>query len=284
VKLVLNADDFGRSGQINRAVERAHREGVLNSASLMIAGEAAEEAAEIARRNPDLSIGLHLVVVDGPSVLSAPFANRPVQLGLSYQLRRSARQKLSSEIGAQFERFAKTGLPMAHVDGHQHMHMHPAVFDLVLPLAEKFGARRLRIIRDDLRLALRHDSRQFPLKSMSGMIFMALARRCLRRMRGTTLWSGDRTYGFFQSGMMDQKYVLSVLAQARDSDEIYFHPTEGERVDQLGPNPIDLATLLSPQTRLAVEKVNSAASRMDASPPSAPLGVKTSDAASWTRA
>ena len=78
MKLIVNGDDFGRSQQINRAIERAHRDGVLNSASLMVAGATAVDAIEIARRNPNLSIGLHLVVVDGPTVLGQhcqpPFA------------------------------------------------------------------------------------------------------------------------------------------------------------------------------------------------------------------
>ncbi|HXE52580.1 MAG TPA: ChbG/HpnK family deacetylase, partial [Tepidisphaeraceae bacterium] len=67
--LIINADDFGRSASINRAIIRAHREGVLNSASLMVAGEAFEEAVELACQNPDLRIGLHVVAMDGPAVL-----------------------------------------------------------------------------------------------------------------------------------------------------------------------------------------------------------------------
>ncbi|HSZ56097.1 MAG TPA: ChbG/HpnK family deacetylase [Tepidisphaeraceae bacterium] len=258
MKLIVNGDDFGRSQQINRAIERAHRDGVLNSASLMVAGATAVDAIEIARRNPNLSIGLHLVVVDGPTVLGAPFANRPVRLGLRYQLNQTARQALSREIEAQFETFARSGLPMAHIDGHQHMHMHPAVFDLIVPLAEKFGAQRVRIVRDDLPLALRGNRRRVVSKVASAMVFASLSRRCFRCIRGTSLWSCDRTYGFFQSGTMDEPYVLSVLGQVKPPAEIYFHPTEGERIDSLGPNPTDLRTLLSARIRTAVQTIQAA--------------------------
>lgn len=258
--LIINADDFGRSAEINRAVLRAHREGVLNSASLMVAGEAADEAVEIARQNPGLTVGLHLVVVDGPAVLppdriphlvgaDGKFPNAPVTLGLRYAFSRAARKELEAEIAAQFERFASTGLPLSHVDGHQHMHMHPAVFDRMLPLAKRFGAKRIRIVRDDLRLALRHDRRSAIGKCIATAIFAALARQAMR----SDLPAPKRTYGFLQSGGMTEPYVLLAIQQMPDSAEIYFHPTDGPRLDALGPNPGDLATLVNPAVRRAIE-------------------------------
>jgi hopanoid biosynthesis associated protein HpnK len=253
---IINADDFGRSTQINRAVIRAHQEGVLNSASLMVAGAAADEAFDLARSHPALAVGLHLVVVDGPAVLPphriphlvnaiGQFANAPIRLGLKYGFSSQARSELTEEITAQFERFAASGLPLSHVDGHQHMHMHPVVFDIVLPLAKKFGAKRIRIVRDDLRLALRHDPRHALGKIVSTAIFAMLSRRCRKAGAVGTC----RTYGFFQSGAMTEQYVLAAIQKMPRSTELYFHPTEGDRLDELGPNPQDLRTLLSPEVR-----------------------------------
>lgn len=272
--LIVNGDDFGRSQEINRAIERAHCDGVLNSASLMVGGDAAAEAIEIARRNPHLSVGLHVVLVDGRGVGEAVFPNRPVRLGLRYQLSRTARQALARQIEAQFERFAQSGLEMAHVDGHQHMHMHPAVFEMLVPLAEKFGVRRVRIVRDDLPLALRHDRRRAVSSTVAAIIFRSLSRRCFRLIEGTSLWSCPRTYGFFRSGMMDERYVLSVIGQIRTPAEIYFHPAEGERLDPLGPNPTDLRTLLSRAVRAAVQK----------SAAIAPVPAPIPESVSWTHA
>lgn len=282
-QLIINADDFGRSPEINRAVIRAHREGILTSASLMIGAPAAEEAVELARLNPTLAVGLHLVVVDGPAVLppdriphlvndGGHFPNQPVRLGLRYAFSKVARRELGEEIAAQFERFNATGLPMAHVDGHQHMHMHPAVFDLMLPLAQHYRAGRIRIVRDDLRLALQYDGHHRIAKALSALIFARLARRCERRLSESAFQSPrepsgsaagrpehrarqnpTRTYGFFQSGHMSEPYVLLALQHMHDSTEIYFHPTDGPRFDDLGPNPGDLQTLLSRTVRDAIE-------------------------------
>ena len=257
VKVIINADDFGRTREINRAVILAHGQGILTSASLMVAGKAADEAVQLARKHPDLAVGLHVVVVDGPAALAGgEFPDAPVRLGLRYAFGRAARRKLARELRAQFERFAATGLELSHVDGHQHMHMHPVVFDMLLPLAQEFGARGVRIVRDELRLALRFDRRRAVAKGAAALIFSALAARCRRKIAGTGLAAPDRTYGFFQSGAMTEQYVLDVIAvlskSGAGSAEVYFHPTCGRRLDPLGPNPDDLAALVSPSVRQAL--------------------------------
>lgn len=260
LELIVNADDFGRSAEINRAVIRAHREGILTSASLMIAGPAAREAIELARENPSLAVGLHLTVVDGPPALppgriphlvdaAGRFPNAPVRLGLRYAFHKVARRELANEISAQFDRFMASGLALSHVDGHQHLHLHPAVFDLMLPLATKCGAGRIRIVRDDLRLALNYDRRRAFDKTLSAGVFAALGRRARECRFDGLPW----TYGFYQSGQMTERYVLSVIQQMQQSAEIYFHPTDGPRLDELGPNPGDLETLLSAAVREAIE-------------------------------
>lgn len=103
MQVILNADDFGRSAAINAAVMQSHREGVLTSASLMVAGDAVEEAVALARETPTLAIGLHVVVVAGRAVLPPNeiphlvdgrgwFPRDPVRTGLRYFLRDRARR------------------------------------------------------------------------------------------------------------------------------------------------------------------------------------------------
>ena len=148
MKLILGADDFGRSTAINRAVEQACKAGMITSASLMVAGDAFEEAVDMARQMPSLAVGLHVVLVDGRAVLPPAaiphlvdgerrFPRDPFRAGLGYALlSRRGREELDRELAAQFERFASTGLPLSHVDGHCHLHVHPTVFRRLLPLAK----------------------------------------------------------------------------------------------------------------------------------------------------
>lgn len=262
IPLIVNADDFGRSKEVNAAVLAAHRQGILTSASLMVTGDAADEAVAMARETPALGVGLHLVLVAGraastPSELphlvdaAGRFAGSPVAAGLRLA-RPAARREVEREIAAQLDRFAATGLPLSHVDGHLHLHTHPAVLDALLPLAARHGARGLRLPRDPFRPALTWDRSHLLQKAGWALAFGLLSRRGLRRARGGGFIIPRRTYGLMQTGAVTEGYLLHLLARIGPGDgpaEIYLHPTTGPRLEPLGPNPDELAALLSPRVR-----------------------------------
>src|SRR3954465_7936349 len=138
-RLIVNADDFGRSSSINEAVLRAHSEGILTTASLMVNEPGFEQGVEMARATPRLGVGLHLTLLCGHSALSAReipglvsddhrFSDSPAATGFRYFFNRSLRPQLRAEMRAQFEKFQQTGLTLDHVNGHLHMHLHPIVF------------------------------------------------------------------------------------------------------------------------------------------------------------
>lgn len=264
-QVIFNADDFGRSSEINQAVLRAHHDGILTSASLMVAGAAADEAVDIARRTPTLAVGLHVVIVDGPASLSqgetrhlsieaGRFPDAPVRLGLRYLIDPAARDELRREIESQFARFAASGLPLSHVDAHQHMHVHPTVFPLLVRLAREYQAVGVRLPRDDLGLALRFDPRHAARKILWATALGGMSRICARNLP-RKFRTPRRCYGLFQSGQMREEYVIQTLRSLHGrSAELYFHPTTGFRTDNFGPNPDDLATLLSPRVMAVVRE------------------------------
>jgi hopanoid biosynthesis associated protein HpnK len=251
-------------------VAQAHRAGTLTSASLMVGGAAFDEAVALARTLPDLAVGLHLVLVDGWAVRGSQrhltdaggrFRASPLAAGLVYAFSPAARRALAAEIDAQFQRFAQTGLPLSHVDGHCHMHLHPAVFPQVLRLARHYGARGIRLPHDDLRLALRLDPRHALRKVSWTVVFGLLTRRAKRRIRqsrpadatGPDLLWPERTYGFMQTGQISAPYLEGLIAAGPAATaEVYCHPTTGPRLAELGPNSGELAALLSPVVKAAV--------------------------------
>jgi len=278
MEVIFNADDFGRSSEINRAVLQVHREGVLTSASLMVTGDAVEEAVALARAAPELAVGLHLVLSDGRPALSPAeiphlllgmdrFPANPARVWIQYIFSPVARAEMVREVRAQFERFATTGLPLDHVIAHQHIHMHPAVFNALLPLARQYGASGVRLPRDDFGLAMRYDRRDAAVKIVWATVFGNLCRRYAGEFDSAAVAPGqvpaarglavaDRVYGLMQSGRMEEAYVLRVLKRAQTTPclvELYFHPTTASESEPLGANPGDLATLLSPAVRRAVE-------------------------------
>lgn len=234
--LAVTGDDFGFSRGVNRGIVEAHDRGVLTSASLMVAGDAAGEAVELARARPGLAVGLHLVVVDGraalppaeiPSLTDAAgrFRGGPVRSGLRYQFSRAARRELEREIRAQLERFRDTGLPLSHVDGHHHLHLHPVVLDMLVGFAEEFRILAIRLPSEELALALTLDRGNAARKILWSLIFGSLRRRGKRRLRRAGIGFSERVYGLHATGQVTEAYLLGLIPRIRaDRVELYSHP------------------------------------------------------------
>jgi chitin disaccharide deacetylase len=230
IPLIINGDDFGYSEAVNRAIVRAHSEGVLTSCSLMVNERAARHAVELAKSNPDLAVGLHLVLVLGRAALphaeiphitdsKGNFKTSPFRAGIQYYFSPAARRELRREMRAQFERFAATGLRFSHVDGHAHLHQHPVIFDELVGLCEEFGVRRARVVKGEVRLSLKLDRRNLPVKLIIGTVFNLLGRWCERRLRGRGFVQPRKVYGLLQSGDMNEEYLLGLLRLIRRPDQ-----------------------------------------------------------------
>lgn len=268
LRLIISGDDYGGALSINRAVIQAHEEGILTSTSLMVTGEAVDDAVARARAHPTLAVGLHLVVLDtrgASSISRAPHLTDPKgQLpknlfagGVRYFFSPVLRAMLQQEIKAQLERFLETGLLLAHVDGHHLFHLHPTVFSILMPLAEQYGVPGIRLPRDDLRLALALDRSRKASKVTWASVYALLCRWALRRLEQSSIVFTDRVYGFLQTGCMHESFVVSLLRripQAVRSAEIYFHPSIRSLGESFGPNEGDLAALLSPRVRQALQE------------------------------
>jgi chitin disaccharide deacetylase len=249
--LIVNADDFGAGAGINAAVARARAEGVLTSASLMVTGDAADEAVRIARADAGLAVGLHLALSDARSALTqARLDAHPAVAGLRYSLHGPSRRRLRAEVQAQFDAFAQTGLPLSHVDGHQHLHAHPAVLPIVLELAAQHGARGIRVPRDPIWLNLRLDRSAPAHKAGAALATAFLSAVCERRLRGSTLACCDYAIGSLMCGMMNPGFAIGALSRLRcRSVELFCHPATGPGRVPLGPNRGDLDALLSPELK-----------------------------------
>ncbi len=239
-RLIVNADDFGRSHSINQAVIRAHREGILTTASLMVNGEAFEEAVELARQNPTLGVGLHLTLVCGRSAcdrLEIPdlvtpqgeFTNSPVAAGLRYFFQSRLRLQLAREIGAQFKKFKATGLVLDHVNGHLNLHLHPTIFGLLAARHLEWGIRQLRITDDPFSLDLRLARGQWLYRTSHALIFRCLSARARRHLAHTEIRSTDRVFGLLQNARVDERYLTRLLpVLPRGDSELYSHPSLDE--------------------------------------------------------
>jgi hopanoid biosynthesis associated protein HpnK len=239
-RLIVNADDFGLSRSVNEAVIRAHREGILTSASLMVNESGLDEAVKLARENPRLGVGLHLTLLMGhsalppreiPGLVSAQgeFSNQPVGAGMAYFFKRSLRPQLRAEIHAQFARFRATGLPLDHVNGHLHLHLHPVIFGILMEDREKLGIRHLRLTRDCLSRSRRMARGQWLYRLSHAAIYEWLSARARRRLQAHGIRHAQLTFGLLQNARVDEDYVLKLLPALPPGDsELYSHPSLDE--------------------------------------------------------
>ena len=239
-RLIVNADDFGRSRSINLAVIQAHREGILTTASLMVNEPSLGEAVELAREHPRLGVGLHLALLCGRSALDpgeipglvnaqGEFDDRPAMVGFRYFRQRGLQRQIRDEIRAQFARFRATGLPLDHVDGHLHMHLHPTVFSMLMEEAEKFGIRHMRLTKDPFWLNARLAGGRWLYRSSHSMIYQVLSRTARARLRQHGIRHTQQVFGLLQNALVDEAYVCGLLPRLPAGDsELYSHPSLDE--------------------------------------------------------
>jgi chitin disaccharide deacetylase len=161
-RLIFNADDFGMTRGVNEGIVRAHRDGVLTSATLMANGLAFEDAAKRAAENPTLGVGCHLVLVGGkpvappesvPSLIDSQ-GNLPDSLA-AFVARISTgmikTHEIECELKAQIEKIRSAGIVPSHLDTHKHTHAHPRVMEIVGRVAQEFGITKIRRPIENLR-------------------------------------------------------------------------------------------------------------------------------------
>lgn len=155
-QIIVNADDFGRHKLINEAVERGVQHGCIRSATLMPGGDAFEDAVEVARKNPDLGVGIHFTLVNGNPLLPAKeipslvdetgkFLDDYTIFVKHFLQGRIHIEEVQRELAAQLQKMQRTGLTLTHVDSHQHMHTLPGLIACVLELADGAGIRAIRV-------------------------------------------------------------------------------------------------------------------------------------------
>jgi hopanoid biosynthesis associated protein HpnK len=254
-QLVVTADDFGASLEINEAVERAHREGILTAASLMVGEPAAADAVERARRMPELGVGLHVALTNARPVLPAArvpdlvdgrglFDSRLVRAGVRYFASSRARAQLRDEIAAQFDAFAATGLPLDHVDAHNHMHVHPTLFSMILESGKARGMKAMRVPFEPFHLCAAGIGNAIAIGPWASLM--------RARLRRAGVLANDAVFGLNDTGRLDEKRVLEIVARLPEGvSELYLHPATSPagyaRAEEFD-------ALLSPRVRDAIAR------------------------------
>ena len=156
-RLIVNADDFGFTAGINRAIVEAHTHGIVTSSTLMANGRAFEDAVRSAATIPRLSVGCHVVLIDGEPVLNADLSSLTTADSGGVRFRNGLKsfavraltghlnpREIEAEASAQIRKLQSAGVSVSHVDTHKHTHLFPSVLRPLLSAARACGVRAVR--------------------------------------------------------------------------------------------------------------------------------------------
>lgn len=236
-KLIVTADDFGISPGVNNAVIEAHLKGLLTNASLLVSAKYFENAVEMAKEKaPNLKLGLHVNLTGGRPVLPVSavpslvngegnFKYGTVGLLISTILKPGIINEISQEIEAQINRLKETGVDIAHIDGHHHVQMIPAIFPIVLNLAEKYSIGRVRVVNESLLHSF------YKTRSANFFINGGIARYAL--LKSMCIINNYKTKTYFFSILHSCKITPELIKNISipsgyDSMEIMLHPGNSE--------------------------------------------------------
>ncbi len=265
-RLIIHADDFGANDTVNRGIVRAHREGMVTATSIMVGGAAWQAACALARDNPTLDVGIHLVLTDAAPV--APRDEIPALLDASgcflpdssTFLRRWLTgaipcAQVATALEAQIARLRDCGIRPSHIDSHQHLHMLPGIYLLVRELARRHAIPFVRACAERQWRLLWRGSR----RGQTGRLLQQLGLRTLAQLQFAQRHAGcDRFYGFYCGGAMqprDLKEIVTMIPNHATA-ELMCHPGEAATHEYNGGTyrrDEELALLTDPELRRWVE-------------------------------
>ena len=233
-RLIVNADDFGLHSAVNHGILEGYEKGCIRSTSFVAAGAAAEEAAELAKKNQGLGVGIHLTLVAERPVL--PASQVPTLIGENgyllpdhtafirrYMTGGVRMEELHAECEAQILRAKEMGIRLTHIDSHQHLHVLPGVIRTVLSLAKKYGFTKMRLPAEPFLFTGGYPTSAGRYVAKCGLT--SCARLAKSKICRAGISTPDHFFGMLAGGHLFAKYFLSILRALPDGvSEIMVHP------------------------------------------------------------
>ncbi len=224
VNLIINADDFGLTISICDAVESAFRNGILTSATLLASSAHALYAAEIAARNPRLSVGAHLQLVAGKPVTSnlskirtlvtddGEFYPGYLDFFKNWHLGKISAREIKIELINQVKKIMALGINPSHADSHQHIHMHPSLLPIFIEVLKDAGIGKMRDPVEPFKFDL-HKGLSPSKGNAIKIFFMNSFYKSWygRKIAKSKIFSPGSFFGQFYSGAMTEEKVASFI-------------------------------------------------------------------------
>ena len=255
--LIVNADDFGYTRDVNSGIIEAHRKGILTATTLMANGQAFDDAVRLARENPKLDVGCHLVLIGGTSMLTGePYPRSVPDLIHAVVMRKI---KPYPELRDQIRKIQAAGLKPLHLDTHKHSHLFPHILEIVAKLSEEF---HIPFVRRPFDFPMRPG--KVPLsRRMISKTFLIVASKFEQSLVRYNCKSTNFFAGFALTGAFTSEELVQLIRELPDgSTEFMCHPghcgpellASKTRLKQSRAE--ELAALVSPEVREALRECN----------------------------
>jgi hopanoid biosynthesis associated protein HpnK len=269
-RLIVNADDFGLTQGVNRAIVEAHGQGIVTSATLMAHGPAFEDALQRTRSNARLSVGCHVVLVDGEPVLgggkTSTLSDKNTHDGHFYDglggfaLRavsgRIDGNEIEAEATAQIRKLQAAGVPVSHLDTHKHTHIFPPVLRPLLRAARACGVKAVRNPFGPIHFSMVAKRPSLWKRHSQVMLLAPLGRKFRRSVADAGLLTPDGTVGVVATGALDIRLLEGMVKSLPDGTwELVCHPGHNDadlasiRTRLRGSRAVELQLLTSPEAR-----------------------------------
>jgi hopanoid biosynthesis associated protein HpnK len=275
-RLIVNADDFGLTSGVNRAIIEGNLSGIVTSATLMANAKASDAAIDLAKAQPGLKTGCHVVLIDGvPLTDNLPtltettqrFRSSLKQFAMAAVRKQISADEVQQEVEAQIRKIQSREITLTHVDSHKHTHMFPHILRPLLRAAKACGIRAIRNPFEPLRCwpaGMVLGSPGLWPRSAGVMAFQIFAVEFHRALKDEGMVSTDGTVGIAVTGMLDQQKLLRIFEALPDGTwELVCHPgysdsdlqAAGTRLTK--SREIELSALTSAEVRevLARQKI-----------------------------
>lgn len=230
-RLIVNADDFGLTEGVNKGIISSFKKGIVTDASLIACGAAFPQAVALAKENPGLELGIHLTLIEEKPILRSEaipsllgrdhrFYSHYTQFLTRFFTRRIRLSEMEKEFRAQIEKHLTANLILTHIDSHQHIHILPGIFEIVLNLAQEY---QIPFIRTPNQGWL--SSTGWGLRNVKRFLLAHLARRAKKIMEREKMITLDNFCGFLSSGKLSVEIISLLLSHLPEGvTEMVCHP------------------------------------------------------------
>ena len=237
----------------------------------MVTAPAADHAIENAKNLPELNVGLHLVLSNGKAKLPqseipklinhiGEFHTSEFYSGVKYFFDIKTRQQLKKEIRAQFEAFSKTGLKLDHVNAHNHMHLHPTIFNLIIKIGYDYNLTAIRIPNEPPLNSIVDNKKEFMVRYFRWIFFMLFTFFMKKKCKKNNIVFNDIIFGLHDTGHMNIEKLIRINPHITNGiTEIYAHPaTKNIHNNQIAMNndesEAEYKALIHARTKRAIKK------------------------------